>query len=68
MTLTNRIIDEFGIEKLKIRYTTLYQEMTDFIVKAGLEKSVMINYDLLYSTIKSYYEAVSIYKVIVYCL
>lgn len=62
MTLTNRIIDEFGIEKLKIRYTTLYQEMTDFIVKAGLEKSVMINYDLLYSTIKSYYEAVSKYK------
>lgn len=35
MTLTNNIIDEFGMEKLKIRYTTLYQEMTDFIVKYG---------------------------------
>lgn len=62
MTLTNNIIDEFGMEKLKIRYTTLYQEMTDFIVKAGLEKSVMINCDLLHSAIKSYYEAVSKYK------
>lgn len=62
MDLTNNIIDEFGMEKLITRYTTIYQEMTDFIVKAGLEKSVVINCDLLCFTIKSYYEAVSKYK------
>lgn len=62
MILTNNIIDEFGMEELKTRYTTLYQEMTDFIVKAGLEESVAINSDLLHSAINSYYEAVSEYK------
>lgn len=62
MTLTNNIIEEYGMENMITRYTTLYQEMTDFIVKAGLEKRVAINCDLLCSTIISYYEDVSKYK------
>ena len=62
MTLTNNIIEEYGMENMITRYTTLYQEMTDFIVKAGLEKRVAINCDMLCSKIIIYYEYFYKYK------
>ncbi len=50
------------MEKMKTRYTTLCKKMTDFIVKAELVKSVVINCNFLHSTNKSCLEAVSKYK------
>lgn len=57
----NDILSRFGIEKVKTRYEILYQEMTKFIVIAGLEKYITVNRDLLFVTINNYFKAVSRY-------